>query len=222
MPSAIDLTDRVFGKLTVIALCETANPKKRKWQCSCACGGVTTAFGSDLTTGKRTSCGCSHKVRTHGDTHTKLYKIYCNMLARCKTAGVKANTNYGGRGITVCSTWLTDYAAFKLWAEEHGYTESLSLDREDNSKGYSPENCRWVTQTAQVRNRRKTQRVTSSKYIGVFWNSQKNKWATHISIDKKTHHLGFFTDEDEAAIHRNNHILNHNLKDFTLNTVEEI
>jgi hypothetical protein len=43
-------------------------------------------------------------------------------------------------------------------------------------------------------------RKGSSKYTGVSWNKQRNKWHSNIRIDGKNKHLGLFTDEYEANI----------------------
>ena len=63
---------------------------------------------------------------------------------------------YGGRGITVCDEWLHNFKSFYDWAMSHGYRDDLTLDRIDNDKGYSPNNCRWATYSEQNKNKRPT------------------------------------------------------------------
>ena len=82
------------------------------------------------------------------------------MRRRCgdpKDAGYR---NYGERGITVCDEWVNDYAAFREWSNANGYADDLTIDRIDNDKGYSPDNCRWTTMKVQSNNTRVNHRVT--------------------------------------------------------------
>jgi len=95
----------------------------------------------------------------HGLSYTSEYRAWQQMRLRCMDPKHKAYPNYGGRGITVCAQWLDSPAQFYA---DMGPKPSArhELDRRDNSKGYSPENCRWVTRATNDRNRRSNRLVT--------------------------------------------------------------
>jgi len=92
-------------------------------------------------------------------THPKLYNVYLLMRRRCEKPSDQAYPNYGGRGINVCQEWQSP-DMFCGWAVANGYSPELTLERIDNSKGYSPANCVWVTRKAQARNRRSNRTIT--------------------------------------------------------------
>lgn len=92
--------------------------------------------------------------------NSRLNNIHHSMLQRCYYKKHHAYNLYGGRGITVCDEWKNNFKAFKKWALANGYQDSLTLDRIDNNKGYSPENCRWATQKQQCNNRTNNHLVT--------------------------------------------------------------
>ena len=78
------------------------------------------------------------------------------MKKRCNYPKYRYYHRYGGRGIKVCDEWVNNFMAFFEWANSNGYSDNLSLDRIDNDKNYTPDNCRFVTQKEQVRNSSKS------------------------------------------------------------------
>lgn len=90
----------------------------------------------------------------------RLQPVWSDMKQRCYNKNCHAYSKYGGRGITVCPEWKDNFQAFFDWALISGYKPELYLDREDNNKGYFPENCRWVTPKHSVNNRTTTRMLT--------------------------------------------------------------
>lgn len=103
---------------------------------------------------------CHWTVKNHGGHQERLYGIWEGMKTRCYNPNCKAYSHYGGRGITVCEAWLNSYPIFRDWALLNGYDDSAprwqcTIDRIDNDKGYSPDNCRWVDMKVQRSNQRR-------------------------------------------------------------------
>lgn len=163
----VDLTGQKFGRLTVLSRCEENNRGYAQWLCKCDCGNTKIVRTDLLKSGRVRSCGCiareihSKKCRelglsriTHNKSNTRLYKIYMNMKDRCNRVNCPAYKDYGGRGIKVCNEWENDFNKFYEWSINNGYDDKLTIDRVDNNKGYSPDNCRWVDRKAQCLNTR--------------------------------------------------------------------
>jgi hypothetical protein len=133
----------------------------RLFLCECVCGSITEVRLRKLRekTKPVRSCGClleENRYRTHSLTNHALYDTFKNMHKRCYDTDNSAYKNYGGRGIIVCDEWHgnSGLIAFISWAENNGYKKGLTLDREKNEQGYSPSNCRWVTQKINMLNTR--------------------------------------------------------------------
>lgn len=102
----------------------------------------------------------------HGLTHTRFHNIWKTMRSRCTHPKNSEWERYGGRGITVCERWgdflnFRDdmYVSFLRHVDEHG-EKRTSIDRVDNSLGYSLANCKWATPTEQARNTRRNRMFT--------------------------------------------------------------
>lgn len=103
--------------------------------------------------------------RMHGMWGTRLHRIWTHMRERCNNPRCKCFAYYGGAGVKVCPEW-DSFLSFHSWASGNSYGETLTLDRMDPEKGYSPENCRWITRSensARARNTDKKKRVTGAR-----------------------------------------------------------
>lgn len=163
-PRRIDITGQRFGRWTVVDFDKVQN-ETAHWNCVCDCGGTNSVSSSHLRRGTSVSCGCYHKeaVTKHGYSSRRdpdiyrAFKAYSGMLKRVDPNGRDA-TNYYDRGISITDArWLDSVENF---IEDMGpCAKGLSLDRINNDKGYSKENCRWATDSEQMTNKRDS-RVT--------------------------------------------------------------
>lgn len=116
----------------------------------------------------------------HGMSRTSTYKIWAGMIARCHRADDSEHyRRYGARGITVCDRWRYSFENFL--ADMGMRPDGLSIERVENDKGYSPENCVWATKTEQQRNRRGVRILTVD---GV--SKSLPQWAEERAINLQT------------------------------------
>lgn len=123
-----------------------------------------------------------HRPEVSKFVHTRLYNIYNNMVLRCNNPNAINYDRYGGRGIKVCEEWSGKGANIRFfeWALENGYNDSLSLDRIDNNKGYSPDNCRWITVAEQGKNKRNNVYLTLNGKTQIL-----EEWSRETGIDSR-------------------------------------
>ncbi len=119
---------------------------------------------------------------THDKSYSSEYRSWIGMISRCYNEKDTSYPNYGGRGITVCDEWRTSFSAFysalgNTPRDGHRY----SIERIDNNKNYTPDNCRWATYTEQANNKRTNVNLT---YIGR--TQTLAQWADELGLDRRT------------------------------------
>jgi hypothetical protein len=153
-----DLAGKRFGRLEVISNVKKPNDPKTYWLCKCDCGKEKVIGAQNLKLGKAVSCGCygleclRKYTTTHGNSTHPLYKTWYQIMKRCYDKNHKDYKYYGERGITACDSWKDN--AKNFFNDMGDKPENTTLDRIDNNKGYSKENCRWVSSGIQGSNKR--------------------------------------------------------------------
>lgn len=157
----IDLTDKIFGKLTVLRR-SGSHRNRAVWLCQCECGKQKICKSGKLIEGRNTSCGCSQGNRTHGHSRkSSEYSSWANMKARCYIKTIRSYADYGGRGIKVCERWLGE-AGFQNFLTDMGRKPDIgyTIERDDTNGNYEPSNCYWLFSPLQARNRRSSRIIT--------------------------------------------------------------
>ena len=190
-----------FDYLKVEYQIEMPYPQPIFYMCTCKCGKEVIRNRGNIYRNAVQSCGCYRdaymKSRVspalkHGGAKRdkkgrkeKLYRTWVAMRNRCNNQNNKRYDSYGGRGIKVCKEW-DDYDNFHKWAKKNGYKKNLTIERIDNDKGYSPDNCKWATNLEQQKNTtltsyfiidgRKIIQADLARELGVYTSTVK-QWA---------------------------------------------
>ena len=139
----------------------------------------------------------SNKSKYEGFNYKKdwrIYSIWNDIKRRCFNPKNKRYKQYGGRGITICKEWL-NFQNFYDWSMKNGYNKKLIIDRINNDKNYTPNNCRWVSWKEQANNRSNNHKLTLtlsmsewSELLGLSYTAiraRKNRgWSDYETLTK--------------------------------------
>ena len=209
VPVGIDnLIGQRFGYLVV----ESFNRKNKwgnpMWNCRCDGGELKVICAGDLKSGRITSCGdaknCkyafaiksnAHSIHGLTNTNTKEYQCWHDMNRRCYEVKNIYYFNYGGRGITVFNSWITDFQAFynylltlpETWQQFEARTgEKATLDRIDKNGNYEPGNIRWASMQEQNQNTRQNVFTETMVKIALWERKVHNKSGDEIKLYLET------------------------------------
>lgn len=176
-----DLVGYKIGIIEVIGIGYLSDKGVRMMECKChRCGNIFYQTKYNIAC-RLKGCSCkkckNQNLITHGMKNTKIYALWRDMKHRCNSDNDNCSRHYRiyfSRGIRVCDEWSKNFMSFYKWAINNGWNEDnlyssgrnmLTVDRIDNDKGYSPENCRIVTHKENQRNKRNTIRVSYQNKI---------------------------------------------------------
>lgn len=204
--------NKIYGKLQVMKFSHVDKFRHKHYLCKCDCGKEKIININSLKTGNTKSCGCIQResfksiITKHDMSRTRFFGILTHMKQRCYNINHKKYHNYGGRGITICDSWLNSFDNFKddmyesyLEHVEKFGEKNTSIDRIDPDGNYELNNCRWATSLEQRYNSRDIKYFLAkdpdnvlyvSKYQKIFaeqHNLAPNKVSACI-LKKQNHH----------------------------------
>lgn len=170
---ARDFVPETFGRLTTIGPRFRVGCRSMQ-VCQCSCGNARVYAISNLQAKRTQSCGClnseNRKINgiRHGHTANGVwseeYKSYVCMRGRCLCPTNNRYASYALKGITICQRWLEPNGkGFLNFLADLGPKPSpdCSIERKDPTGNYHPENCCWIPNAQQAKNKRNTIYITA-------------------------------------------------------------
>ena len=151
-------------------------------------------------------------MNNQNKTKHPLYERWAAMKQRCNNSNHHAYENYGGRGITVCEQWSTNFWNYVEYVTNlpNSMNSGYTIDRIQNSIGYKPGNIRWATNSTQSINSRKNKN-NSSGYTGIYFRPSTEEYEVSISHNKIRKRLGNFKTITEAINKYNAYVIENSL-----------
>lgn len=191
-----------FGSLIFKQELESHLKGHRTYECLCDCGKIHITTRNGLLTNKITRCSdCAKQSRIKKSTKFNIkenyytYTSYRSMLDRCENSARYSH-------VEICEEWKDPTSGFLVFLSDMGTRpQKCTLDRINNSKGYSKENCRWATYSTQNHNKRKPQNCESG-YKGVsidkgvfvvqfYYQGKKEYFRANSELDAATQYDNF-------------------------------
>ncbi len=190
MSHVINRIGEKFGRLTIVKQ-DGRIHTKIAWLCKCDCGNETRQSYSNLKRGAVVSCGCKKKSgdskRTHGESKTRLWRVWSSMKERTNCSPTHKDFKYYGH-ISLHEQWK-DYLTFKKWALANGYTDDLTIERNNVNGNYEPSNCSFIPFSEQSKNKNESiVNRTTEKEREYIKNSKRtaNSLALEFNISKSS------------------------------------
>jgi hypothetical protein len=167
-PCSMKISGKKFNRLYVIKKIGFTKNRQTQWLCLCDCGNTTIVTGSSLKNAHTKSCGCYkiEKIKStnkkHGMRNSPTYQTWSAMIQRCHNPNNVGYKNYGQRGIDVCKRWRNNRNGFQNFLLDMGERPNRKyfIERINNNKGYTKNNCIWTTKKEQTRNMRRNINIT--------------------------------------------------------------
>lgn len=138
MPAKIDLTGKVFHRLTVKKEAGRDRYGLAMWECECSCGATVVVRDRDLRTGNSKSCGClnlekaTKKIQKQTVDHSNPASLASKKLSKKNTSGV--------RGVcpTKRGTWraTVGYKGKQIYLGEYAKKEDAVAARKKGEELY--------------------------------------------------------------------------------------